>query len=477
MKPIVVWLRNDLRLDDHEPLRKAGIRAMGQVIPVYCLDPRHFRRTRYADLPKTGAHRARFLFEALADMRQSLQEEGADLVIRRGRPEDIIPAVAQEVGAGAVLWHREATDEELQVEAGVERGCAERGVATESFWGSTLFHIDDLPFPIDALDQVFTRFRKTVEKRARVRAPLDRVTHLKPLPGSLSPGALPTLRDVDLREPPDDPRASMARMVGGERAAQERLEAYFWRGDHLRNYKETRNGLLGASYSSKFSTWMALGNLSPRRIYAEVKRYEQARISNSSTYWMIFELLWRDYFRFLAVQHGTQLFKLAGFKHTRYRWRRDLKDFERWAQGRTGVPFVDANMQELNATGFMSNRGRQNVASFLAKDLEIDWRWGAAYFEAQLIDHDPASNWGNWQYVGGVGNDPRDRRFNILRQASRYDKRGKYVRNWLPQLASLPDTVVQNPAELSSKELRERYNIRLDADYPRPIINMKIYGR
>lgn len=189
----------------------------------------------------------------------------------------------------------------------------------------------------------------------------------------------------------------------------------------------TRNGLLGADYSSKLSPWLAFGNVSPRTVAAEVARYEAAAGANESTYWLLFELLWRDYFRFAAVGWGTRMFKLWGPRgHARSTapddrgraWRKDGGMLAAWARGRTGYPFVDANMRELLLTGFMSNRGRQNVASFFVKDMDMDWRIGAEWFESTLIDHDPASNYGNWTYVAGVGADPReDRYFLIPKQA------------------------------------------------------------
>ncbi|NJK88605.1 MAG: DASH family cryptochrome, partial [Myxococcales bacterium] len=243
---------------------------------------------------------------------------------------------------------------------------------------------------------------------------------------------------------PVDPRVVM-RFEGGETVGLARLREYLWSTDALRHYKETRNGVLEANESSKFSAWLGLGCVSARRIYAEVKRYESERVQNESTYWLIFELLWRDYFKFLALREGARAFMLSGISRRVLSWKGDEAAFDRWAQGQTGYPFVDAFMRELSATGFMSNRGRQNVASFLAKTLGIDWRWGAAHFEAELIDYDAASNWGNWQYVAGVGTDPRDRIFNVVKQGRDYDPDGVFVRRWVPELASVGIEHVHTP--------------------------------
>ena len=196
-------------------------------------------------------------------------------------------------------------------------------------------------------------------------------------------------------------------------------------------YKETRNGLIGADYSSKFSIWLAHGCISARSIYDQVEQYEREVEKNQSTYWMKFELLWRDFFKYTAMRYGARIFYPSGIKSERRRWNYDPKTVQQWIDGETGDDFVDANMRELKLTGFMSNRGRQNVASYLVHRLKQDWRAGAAWFESMLIDYDVTSNYGNWIYAAGVGNDPRDRVFNTKRQAEMYDGDGEYRRLWL----------------------------------------------
>jgi deoxyribodipyrimidine photo-lyase len=191
--------------------------------------------------------------------------------------------------------------------------------------------------------------------------------------------------------------------------------------------------LIGEDYSSKFSAWLALGCISPRFIYQELKKYEIEFGTNDSTYWLVFELLWRDYFRFMMKKYQSKFFQSAGIKNNNTRKvNYDSQKLQDWIEGTTGINFVDANMIELKLTGFMSNRGRQNVASYLCNDLKLDWRLGAAYFEQQLIDYDVCSNWGNWAYLAAVGNDPRDNRyFNIEKQSQIYDKNKEYRNLWL----------------------------------------------
>ncbi|HEY9761399.1 MAG TPA: DASH family cryptochrome, partial [Trichocoleus sp.] len=269
-----------------------------------------------------------------------------------------------------------------------------------------------------------------------------------------------------------DQRAVL-RFVGGETVGLQRLHHYLWEGDHLKTYKETRNGMLGGDYSSKFSPWLALGCLSPRRIYEAIQRYEESRIRNESTYWLVFELLWRDYFRFICSKHGNRIFYPSGLQGLAIAWKQDLERFNLWCRGETGFPLVDANMRELAATGFMSNRGRQNVASFLTKNLGIDWRMGAEWFESLLIDHDVCSNYGNWNYTAGVGNDARGfRYFNILKQAKDYDPSGDYVKHWIPELTQVPVKKVHTPWELQSVE-QKRFGVRIGIDYPRPILDLE----
>jgi deoxyribodipyrimidine photo-lyase len=473
---ILVWFRNDLRLRDNETLTRA-MQQGKEIIPVYCFDPRMFEKTELG-FPKTGAFRAKFMLESVADLRSSLRRIGGDLVILEGKPEEAVVDFAKKIEAKAIYYSKEVTSEERNVDKSLEKAAFSSGIACESFWQSTLYHLDDLPFPVRQTPEVFTQFRKEVEKQSKIRQAFPEPKHLSYPGGELisSPGDLPKLKNFGLEEPKQDAK-SWLEMKGGETSVLGRLRSYFWDKDLLKVYKETRNGLVGMDYSSKFSPWLALGCISPRTIQEEVKRYERERKKNESTYWLIFELIWRDYFRFIAKKHGDKIFDIQGIRHQKDSWRRDKAQFQRWVEGLTGVPFVDANMRELSATGFMSNRGRQNVASFLVNDLGIDWTWGASYFESQLIDYDVCSNWGNWMYVGGVGNDPRENRyFNILRQANNYDKKGDFVRLWIPELQGIRGFDIHQPWELSTPELRG-LKIQLGHTYPQPLVKIPTFEK
>ncbi len=466
---ILLWFRNDLRLHDHEPLRQA-VRLGEPVVSVYCFDPRQFGQTHFG-FPKTGAFRAQFLLESLGDLRANLRCLGSDLIIRQGEPEQVLPALAQQVGARACYWHQEVTSEETTVEQAVAAALKAVGCTGQTFWGATLYHPASLPFEVSQLPPVFTQFRKQVERHSTVNPTLA-TPHALPARPALTPGDMPTLGELGLTPIAQDARAVMT-FKGGETAALERLDQYIWQRDRLQHYKATRNGLLGEDYSSKFSPWLALGCLSPRTVYEAVQAYEAKRVKNDSTYWLVFELIWRDYFRFVCQQQGDRIFRPSGIQGIPLPWKQNWQRFELWKTGQTGYPFVDANMRELAATGFMSNRGRQNVASFLTKNLGIDWRMGAEWFESQLIDYDVCSNWGNWNYTAGVGNDARGfRYFNIPKQAQDYDPEGTYVKRWLPVLAQVPAAKVHLPGQLQPVE-QKRFQVQLGVDYPQPVVDLK----
>jgi deoxyribodipyrimidine photo-lyase len=448
----IVWFRQDLRLHDNEALATA-LRMAEEVVPIYIFDERIFKGETRFGFPKIGKHRARFVLESVQDLRENIQKLGGQLLIRIGRPESILAEMAQQIKASWVICNRERTQEEVIVQDGLEQKLWGIGVELLYTRGKMLYHTQDLPVPVQHTPDSFSQFRKETEQITPVREPLSSPTAFPPLPPNLELGEMPGMADFGLSDFETDPRAALE-IKGGETEALRRLRHYFWEKDQVAHYKETRNGLIGADYSSKFSPWLSQGCLSPKFIYHELKRYERERVSNESTYWLFFELLWRDFFRLMGKKYGNRIFKKGGTQEKELSHLKNNEElFTLWAEGRTGVPFVDANMRELAATGWMSNRGRQNVASFLVRDLKVNWQMGAEYFESQLLDYDPCSNWGNWNYVAGVGSDPReDRYFNILTQAKNYDPHGDYVRIWCPELSEVPSEKIHRPDLLSTAE-------------------------
>lgn len=422
----IVWFRNDLRLQDNETLVEAANNF--DIIPIYIFDPRHYINTSL-EFSKTGSFKTKFLLETLRQLKADLQKLGSDLVIRTGKPEVIIPELAREVMAVKVFASKEITYDEIIIEEALETTLFKNGIALKLIWQQTLLHQDDVPWPIKQVPDVFTQFRKEAEKTVKVRAEFQKPDCLTAIP-DIELGELPTLKDLGLEEVSLDERAVL-KFEGGEAAANKRLDDYFWKQNLLKSYKETRNGLVGADYSSKLSPWLAVGAISAKTVYYEVKKYEQTRENNDSTYWLVFELLWRDFFKFMAKKHGHKIFLENGVSTLDITLKNDSTAFELWKKGQTEDEFINANMKELMYSGFMSNRGRQIVASYLIYQLKVNWTWGAAWFEHALIDYDPCSNWLNWAYIAGVGNDPRNgREFNVESQRQQHDPKGEYVALW-----------------------------------------------
>lgn len=412
----LVWLKTNLRLRDNECLARA-LAENDEVVPFYCFDD-SLLKTLACGSRKMGDFRLRFLKESLQQLDGDLRLAGSGLLFITGAPEKQIPELAKIYGAQSVYAEKEVAPEEVTLHAKVNDKLSALNCTLKTFECRNLFHSLDLPFPITQLPDIFTGFRKMTENVVPVRSVLLKPDVIPSPPiGALDLSIL--IANVEA-----DPRAAIV-FKGGSYAAHQRLQHYFYEAQALSVYKETRNGMVGEDYSSKFSAWLSLGCISPKEIYEEVKNYERVFGANDSTYWLIFELLWRDYFGFSMQKDNLRYFRRA--KHLT-----STVGLDAWKEGRTCESFIDANMTELKLTGFMSNRGRQNAASYLCNDLKVDWRYGAAYFEQQLIDYDVCSNWGNWAYLAGVGNDPRNNRyFNIAKQAATYDPDGTYQKLWL----------------------------------------------
>lgn len=425
----LIWFRNDLRVTDNESLLKAM--NGNNVIAVYCFDPRHYEADNFG-FKKTEKYRAKFLMETIANLRANLKQLNVTLFVFHDKPEVVLPKLVKENEINNIFLQKEWTSEENAVFDSVIANVPAL-VNFETAYQQFLFHPDDIPFDsFENIPEVFTNFRKKCEKYAQIKSTY-------PIPESKNPTnfianttKIPTLAQLGLSDFTTDSRTAFP-FKGGEDEANNRIASYFWETGKLAHYKKTRNGLIGKDYSSKLSAWLANGSISARTIYWQVKKFEKEVIKNQDTYWLIFELIWRDYFKYVSLKHQNKIFHLGGILNADYHWDNARLAKENWIKGNTKEPFVNANMKELALTGWMSNRGRQNVASFWSKELEQDWRVGAAYFESMLIDYDVHSNWGNWMYNSGVGNDPRNRKFNIPRQASMYDANGKFQKLWLQE--------------------------------------------
>lgn len=467
-KTALVWFRQDLRLHDNESLIDA-INVSDNILPIYVFDERlFFGKTRYG-FKKIGIHRAKFLLESIVNLRKNLLAIGSNLVVRIGKPEDIIAQFAQDYNCTWVFCNRERTSEEVFVQDALESKLW--AIGQEIFYnrGKMLYYTSDLPFPIGQTPDVFTQFRKDVEKVVKVREPLASPLAIHSKFDRIDWGEIPSLRDLNFSE--EEISNSSDLYKGGEDSGLSRLDYYFHETKFALSYKNTRNELLGTDFSTHFSMWLSCGCLSPKLIFWELKKLEQDEIKNDSTYSIFFELLWRDYFRLIAKKYNNKIFKKGGINgHIDPEWRDDLKLFKKVSRGESGIPIIDANMIELNKTGFMSNRGRQLVASYIVNDLKINWQIGAEYFESLLIDYDPASNYGNWNYIAGVGTDPRpDRFFNIVNQARKYDPHADYVSHWIPALCKISDKALRH-VPWKYEEKVDDGSFVLERDYFEPVM-------
>jgi cryptochrome, DASH family len=424
----IVWFRNDLRTYDQHALSTAASEN-DRLIPIFVFDPRWFRRDA-SGYPRMGAKRLSFLLETITDLREKLRDMGSDLILRYGLPEYVIPAEVSKYQASAVYYGKEVGPYERQEEERLKQLLP--GTNLHGFEHGFLIPEAQLPFKLHSIPDVFTDFRKRVEAAVSVPSPSASPLSLPPLPAGIASRSLSSLALFV----PDSNQLKTGGLIfsGGETAGRDRVQQYIWTDQSILHYYDTRNLLDGSESASRFSPWLSNGSLSPRYIYHEVKRFEREHTANQSTYWLVFELLWREFFRYSMLKYGYRYFRPGGINNQRPSLQTSLQlsSFSSWVTGSTGNEFVDALMNELAATGFLSNRGRQIAASYLIYDMGMSWLSGAAYFEHILMDYDVSSNYGNWAYIAGTGCDPRNgRHFDIAKQARLYDADGSYRSKWL----------------------------------------------
>ncbi|HDZ16546.1 MAG TPA: DASH family cryptochrome [Methylophaga aminisulfidivorans] len=409
------WFNHDLRVHDNPALLEAYLNC-DKLICLFVIDEAWFKQTGLNAKPM-GEHRYQFLLQSLSDLNKQLSERGQKLVVMKGEPVDIISTIVKYHQIDAIYrsqhvgvyenrqWHH--------LQADFPR------VHFHSVWSHTLFRPEQLPFGMTHLPESFSQFRVAVES-VNIDPPCAMPKHF-PLPITSTNG----LPSVSLK-----PAISTSKYVGGEMGALMHLDDYF-SSQLPANYKNVRNELDGWKNSTKFSAWLASGNISPRKLFQRLKEFERKNTANESTYWIYFELLWREYFQWYANRFQQKLFQPQGVSTKKISCCFYPERYKKWCNGNTPHPLINACMKQLNETGYMSNRGRQIVASYFVNELQLDWRFGAAYFEQQLIDYDVASNWGNWQYIAGVGPDPRGgRHFNIDKQMQQYDPNQAFIKRW-----------------------------------------------
>lgn len=422
----IYWFRHDCRIHDMPALNVLS-KTVDKLICVYVIDDEWFTNTQWQSMPM-GTHRWRFICQGLVELNNTLSAMGNALVVISGKGASPIQQLIDNYSATHLGYS--AHSGVFEREAIEQIKSSHPHIKLVQSAASYLYEHRALPFAIDALPDSFSAFRRKVEKYADVANAADNISHLPPPPdfpaneNQYKNRILDTARSEQIQ--------STHGFVGGEEQGLAQLNYYLFESDLVASYKETRNGMLGWDFSSKLSAWLSAGHLSPRSVYERLQQYEQQRVKNESTYWLFFELLWREFFHLHALKFGKCLFDFEGVQKKQPNTVFNPSKFKQWCEGKTGFDIVDACMQELNATGFMSNRGRQLVASCFVHELGLDWRYGAAYFEQQLIDFDVASNYGNWQYLAGVGCDPRGhRQFNLQKQAQQYDPNQRFRNAWL----------------------------------------------
>ncbi|WP_316811229.1 DASH family cryptochrome [Pedobacter heparinus] len=400
-KKILVWFRNDLRLHDNEMLVEA-IAKSDSILPVYFFDPRYFENTRF-ETAKTGVLRSMFLLESILSLRKAFQQLGGDILLVQGKPEDKIRELVTQFEIAEVYHHREVGPEETEISGHVEDLLWTLKINLKHFIGHTLYNKEDLPFPIKDIPDVFAQFKKKTERDAIVKscflAPehIDFVVHT-------SWGELPSLKDLGFDLNTDTIAEQYA--VGGEEAGLLHLKSLLAADADIYLKHSTKHTPEKPGFSSRLSAWLAFGCLSPRMVYWKVKEAEGIFGLNANFNQVLLGLLWRDYFRFMFKKHGIAFFQERDLE-------KDILDatefvnpaLEKWKTGQTENPIVDRYMYDLNTTGFIPHTGRLLVATYLVHVLKIHWTCGAAYFEEKLIDYAPASNWGNWASVAGIGKD------------------------------------------------------------------------
>ena len=420
-KKILVWFRNDLRLHDNEVLIES-ISKSEITLPVYIFDKRFFGETEFGTL-KTGNIRAEFLLESVQALRESLKKIGGNLLIEVGKPEEIIPRLVAEYEIGEVYHHREVAKQETEISALVENELWKQKINLRHFIGHTLYNKADLPFPIKDIPDTFNQFRKRVERDSVIK-PCFLAPDKIDVVNVVSWGTIPSLDDLGLTNQEEDERASF-KYVGGEEAGLIVLQNVV---SNIKIAAERKELVM----ESMLSAWLAMGCLSPRKVYWEVKNSENLPNAKAMFNHILLGLLWRDYFRFMFKKHGYKFYERDGFgNEPPVDLENEKQNLQNWKNGQTGFSVVDAVMTELNSTGYISNLARQTAALYLINNLEVSWVYGAAYFEEKLIDYNSSSNWGNWANMAGVGNDQKSKpAFNFDKNVKNLDPKGNYALIW-----------------------------------------------
>ncbi len=419
----LIFIQNTWRCDDNALLQLNDDAAKIETVIIGNVDAK-FDQDVYG-FPRRSPDFIRFNLASALEMSQTfLQQTGYRIPIFNQETDTLLQHLIQQLEITHCRIEQPIAVDEINQLKLLQRQFPQ--LVIETVLCETLYTPDELQLPKSSFQKSFTHFRKKLEAKAVLvnlsNQPLD--------PSRLKPYQDDTLaqRAITEAEP-----LQCQLFQPGEQAARQRLN-YYLTGSHcIKTYKATRNELLGFDFSSKLSPWLAHGALSPKRVIIAIERYETEYGANESTYWLKFELLWREFFKHAMIHQPKAFFLIGGMQQQPPTTSNNVRGFDQWVNASTAHDFINANMIELKQTGYMSNRGRQLVASYLVNELNHDWRMGAYHFQAQLIDYDVSSNWCNWAYLAGVGHDPRKRQFNIDKQQKQYDPDRCYIDHWINQ--------------------------------------------
>jgi deoxyribodipyrimidine photo-lyase len=451
VKTAILWFRRDLRVHDHPALQAAAEHA-DRLVPVFVLDDRLIHG-RHA----SGA-RTQFLLECLRDLDRALQQRDTRLVVRHGPPERELEALVRETGATELRFSADVTPFARARGRAVANALAKLDVELHAHPGQ---YVSEAPGEVltkaGKPQTVFSPYHRAWLSTGR-RDVLPAPRKLPPLPSGLAKGRIPSLARLGLEQEVDDPAP------GGERSARRRMQAFL--DGPVDDYVDDHDAL-GRDNTSRLSPYLRFGCISPRELDDDLPRGEGPDAFRR-------QLCWRDFYAQLLLHHPA--IARNEFRE-KYRgaidWSDSDDDFAAWCEGRTGYPLVDAGMRQLRREGWIHNRARLVVGSFLTKDLGIDWRRGERWFMRLLLDGDEASNNGNWQWIGSVGVDPQPvyrRIYNPARQQERHDPDGVYVRRYVPELADVPDRYLAEPWTMP-EDVQRDVGCSIGDRYPAPIVD------
>lgn len=457
--PTILWFRKDLRLQDNLALVAAANRG-GAILPIYIREPEE------AGTGPLGSAQGWWLHHSLEALSGALADFGSRLILRSGAASSVLNDLIAETGAGAVYWNRRYDPPGMAIDSEIKQDLSGRGLDVKSFAGQLLHEPGKLKTGAGGNFRVYTPFWKALDGSGEPPEPVPAPTALP------APAAWPRSEALGswdlLPTKPNWAKGFEAEWQPGEAGAHKRLSKFIKSG--LKGYR-TRRDFPGEAHVSMLSPHLALGEISPASVWQATRGLSDDHASEDTIHFRK-ELVWRDFSYHLLYHFHDLHSRNWNDKFDAFPWQDQPDLLEKWQKGQTGYPIVDAGMRQLWQTGWMHNRVRMIVASFLIKDLLIDWREGERWFRDTLVDADPASNAASWQWVAGSGADaaPFFRIFNPTTQGEKFDPDGVYVRRFVPELKDMPNKFIHKPSE-APLTVQKDAGVSLGKTYPRPIVD------